>query len=132
MAAPFGSELDGKATNSRRTRVLPIFQWLNSNGGDFWPDQLVSISHGLGHLPRCGKKIKIDLDPEVRVSATLKRLTWMIENVDRLAPLDGRYWKQLLDKAALRDSFGRLTGLRRHVKHSHEIFSLKGAPVATA
>ena len=42
--------------NSRRTRVRPIFQWLDGHGGDFWPARLVSIAHGLGDLRVCGAK----------------------------------------------------------------------------
>jgi hypothetical protein len=33
-------------SNSKRTRVLPIFRWFKENGGTWWPSRLLQISHG--------------------------------------------------------------------------------------
>jgi hypothetical protein len=83
------------STNSRISRVQPVFSWLKANGGDEWPARLVQLAIGGAQVPACGSVSRVDLDPEAEVSPTPARLAWMIRNVNRLAPRDGRQWKSL-------------------------------------
>lgn len=51
------------------------------------------------------------LDPEEEVSATPSRLAWMIRNVDRLAPRDGRQWRVLRERLSDRNALQKALGL---------------------
>jgi hypothetical protein len=94
MAAP---------SNSKISRVQPIFQWLQTNGESSWPAQLVKIADGAALLDPCGSIVRMDLDPERKVAATPARLRWMIENANSLVPTDGRRWRELHNRVADRD-----------------------------
>jgi hypothetical protein len=63
------------ATNSRVSRVQPIFKWLAENGEPTWPKALLSLA-GDGGDP--GDVQKVHLDPEVRVPASAERREWML------------------------------------------------------
>src|SRR5581483_4053622 len=101
--------------NSKRTRVEPVFCWLSEHGGPGWPAELLSLCEGL-HLPpqelpqslgRRGrsKRPLVNFDPgpvicegihfakERRVKASPDRLAWIIRNAHRLAPSNGKKWK---------------------------------------
>lgn len=81
--------------NSKITRVQPVFRWLEGNGGPPWPRRLLEIAAGAAPLSDCGELIRVYLEPEYKVPPTPMRLAWMIENVDRLVPTDGRQWEEL-------------------------------------
>lgn len=80
--------------NSKRTRVEPVFTWLRDHGGAEWPERFVELAAGIADPPAIGKLVKVEFESERRVPPSPERLAWMIENVDRLAPRDGRQWRQ--------------------------------------
>lgn len=80
--------------NSKRTRVEPVFTWLRDHGGANWPERFVELADGIADLSEVGKLVKVEFESERRVSPSAERLAWMIENVERLAPRDGRQWRQ--------------------------------------
>jgi hypothetical protein len=88
------AEMVGQS-NSMITRVRSIFTWLSANGGPSWPARLVKMAEGVADLRECGSVLKVDLDPEREVLPTPDRLSWMIENADRLAPREGELWNEL-------------------------------------
>jgi hypothetical protein len=91
-------------TNSKRTRVLPIFRSFKENGGTWWPSRLLQISHGFAlGLRDCGPLLKMELEPERVVSPTKERLCWMLENVDRLTPSNRSDYEKLRLRVADRD-----------------------------
>ncbi len=100
------------STNSKITRVQPVFGWLKANGGQGWPATLVQLANGVAPLSTCGPVISVDLDHEFELSATPARLAWMIRNVDRLAPQDGRQWrilrKRVADRKAVQNALALL------------------------
>jgi hypothetical protein len=89
-------------TNSMITRVRPVFGWLRDNGEGAWPEQVVKLANITG-LTNCGRFVGMDLDPEREVPPTRERLIWMLRNVERLAPVDGRRWEDLKARTANRD-----------------------------
>jgi hypothetical protein len=89
-------------TNSMLTRVRPVFGWLRDNGGGAWPEQIVKLANVTG-LTTCGRFLGMELDPERKVPPTRDRLLWMVTNVERLAPVDGRRWEDLKARTANRD-----------------------------
>jgi hypothetical protein len=91
-------------TNSRYTRVLPIFDWLRKNGGHGWPERLVSMADGVTELKKCGVFLSMELECEKVVQPTPTRLRWMLENSDRLTPKDGRRWQELRERVANQES----------------------------
>jgi hypothetical protein len=82
-------------TNIRRTRVLPVFNWLEAHGGDDWPQRLLSLSDGIKTKILTGRPIAVHVQEEMQVSPTAARLTWMLENWKALAPDDGRRWREI-------------------------------------
>lgn len=78
--------------NSKRSRVEPVFTWLRDNGGEGWPARFVELAGGIVGPRDVGNLIEITFEKERRVPPSTRRLAWMIENVDRLAPRDGRRW----------------------------------------
>ena len=102
------------STNSKNTRVKPIFSWLSTNGGKSWPARLVQLATGFAEAPNCGTLTRMALDPEQEVPPTPSRLAWMIKNVDLLAPRDGRQWRILRDRVSDPDAVQKaLTSLER-------------------
>lgn len=87
-------------SNSRLTRVQPVFKWLKEQDDEFWPARLVSLAHGVEKLANCGPIERVHLDLELEVSATPARLIWMLENASRLVPSNGRNWGQLSKRVA--------------------------------
>lgn len=85
-------------TNSRVSRVLPVFGWLATNGSRDWATDLLGLAEGLRARLDPGKVLSVVLDPEVRVEPSAERLRWMVENVELLAPRDGRRWRELRDR----------------------------------
>jgi hypothetical protein len=108
--------------NSRETRVQPVFKWLAENEGEAWPARLLQLASGIIKVPTCGPVCRVHLEPEMEVSPTPARLSWMIRNVDSLTPQDGRRWKtlhqRLEDRDAVRSALalldaGKIQGLQR-------------------
>jgi hypothetical protein len=89
-------------TNSMLTRVRPVFGWLRDNGDETWPEQLVRIAKVTG-LKQCGRFLRMELEPEQEVPPTRGRLLWMLQNVERLAPVGGRRWEELRARVVNRD-----------------------------
>jgi hypothetical protein len=73
-------------TNSKDTRVQPVFKWLSDNDEPTWPVQLVQIAKGITHRPGCNAIRHVFLDPEKTVPATLARMAWKLKNADGLTP----------------------------------------------
>jgi len=82
-------------TNSKRTRVEPLFGWLLQHGGQDWAAVLVSLAEGLAHAPDVGSVKRVQYDPELVVQPSPTRLSWMIQNAAHLIPQDGRDWREL-------------------------------------
>jgi hypothetical protein len=80
--------------NSKRTRVEPVFRWLRENGSTGWPDRLLELADGLQTREPVGGAHTVVFEDERRVPASARRLAWMIRNADRLAPRDGRIWRE--------------------------------------
>lgn len=80
-------------TNSRDTRVQPVFQWLIENAGDAWPQKLLNLANGMVDIEQCGVVCEVCLNPERQVEASPTRLAWMLRNVSHLVPVDGRQWR---------------------------------------
>ena len=98
--------------NSRKTRVLPVFGWLKENGEEYWPARLVALADGVEKLTDAGEIVAVHLKRERRVRATSERLIWMLENGRRLAPCDGKKWRELIrrteDLDAVRNGIEKL------------------------
>jgi hypothetical protein len=47
-----------RETNSKHTRVQPVFGWLEKHGGTCWSEQLLRLASGLTHPPTCGAVIR--------------------------------------------------------------------------
>jgi len=77
-------------TNSKRSRVEPIFGWLREHGGSSWPQEFLGLVHGLRVAIDAGELDELRFEKEVTVRPSPERLAWMIRNADRLVPLDGR------------------------------------------
>ncbi len=83
--------------SSKRTRVEPIFGWLRTHGGPDWPGELIRLAHGVEPIDP-GPIRDLALEDEAIVSPSPRRLAWMIENADRLAPWDGAAWREYRDR----------------------------------
>jgi hypothetical protein len=92
---PRATSLDATDTSSRRTRVLPVFSWLRDHGAPGWANTLVATAAGLAHVPRVGPVSRVHLESELKVVAGPRRLRWMLANGPRLAPSDGRRWREV-------------------------------------
>jgi hypothetical protein len=77
-------------TNSRRTRVEPVFRWLTRNGGPDWPRRLLHLADGLIGVTPPGSPLPGNYTKEARVAPSPTRLAWMLRHAERLAPRDGR------------------------------------------
>jgi hypothetical protein len=85
--------------NSKRTRVEPIFEWLDRCGDEQWPRRLLSLVDGLTPLDP-GRFVRLDVVKEVEVPPSPARLAWLIRNAAFLAPQDGRLWHRYLEVAS--------------------------------
>jgi hypothetical protein len=80
--------------NSKRTRIEPFFSWLRDNGATHWPQTFLARVEGLAVAIEIGQLVRIAFDVEQRRPASPARLAWMIINAERLAPRDGRRWRE--------------------------------------
>lgn len=80
--------------HSGRTRVTPVFTWLRDNGGAEWVTELLGMSDGINAPLNTGRLIALQVGKEREVGPSALRISWMIRNAHRLAPMDGRNWRQ--------------------------------------
>jgi hypothetical protein len=80
--------------HSGRTRVSPVFEWLRENGGPRWTMELLRLAEGIEISDSVGEIIRLWVGEERKVAPSPQRLAWLIRNAARLAPLDGREWRQ--------------------------------------
>src|SRR5690348_12878837 len=85
--------------NSGKTRVLPVFGWLRAHGEPGWPDTLLQLA-GLPSARPCRSIQTVDLEQEREVPASARRLAWMLQNLDSLAPADGSRWQELRSRTS--------------------------------
>lgn len=80
--------------HSGRTRVVPVFRWLREHGGSAWLMELLRLADGLQVVDDVGEVVSIFIEKEREVFPSPQRLAWMIRNAHRLAPQDGRLWRE--------------------------------------
>ncbi len=80
--------------SSKRTRVEPAFGWLSQHGEPDWPARLLTLAEGLKTAIEPGEVGRLDYLRERRVPPSARRLAWMVRNADRLAPREGRRWRE--------------------------------------
>jgi len=79
---------------SGRTRGTPVFTWLREHGGPGWVTGLLRLADGIQVPDSVGEVISLSVDEEREVPPSPRRLALMIRNAHRLAPHDGRLWKE--------------------------------------
>ena len=118
--------------NSKRTRVEPVFRWLEANGGSRWPQRFVDLADGLGVSVQPGRLHRLDFEHERHFSPSPRRLAWMIRNADRLASRDGREWREYRRRVA--DNPGKAAALekldRGEIKGIDRLLILEGRTAA--
>ena len=87
-------------TNSKVTRVQPIFNWLKKSKISDWAQILVDMSEGLNHKLKCGTVIDVVVNLEKTVPASPTRLAWMLRNAERLRPNSERSCEELKKRMA--------------------------------
>ena len=80
--------------NSARTRVTPVFTWLRANAGANWPSEFLRLADGISVTDDVGAVELLEVGKERVVPPSPTRLAWMIRNAHRLAPQDGRQWRE--------------------------------------
>jgi len=80
--------------HSGRTRVSPVFGWLREHGGADWATELLHLADGIELSDDVGRVIRLWVGKERIVAPSPQRLAWMIRNADKLAPVDGRQWRE--------------------------------------
>jgi hypothetical protein len=80
--------------HSGRTRVSPVFAWLLEHGGADWATELLRLADGILVPNGVGGVISLTVGEERLVEPSPERLAWMIRNAHRLAPADGRQWRE--------------------------------------
>jgi hypothetical protein len=84
----------GVDQHSGRTRVTPVFTWLQANGGSDWVTELLRLADGIQIADSVGNVMSVCVWKEREVEPSPARLGWMIRNAHRLAPTDGRLWRE--------------------------------------
>jgi hypothetical protein len=106
--------------NSARTRVTPTFTWLRDHGDEDWAMTLLRLADGITVPSNVGRILSLEVGEERKVPPSPARLAWMIRNVHRLAPADGRQWQEYgsrvienpaRDEALRRLDAGIITGI---------------------
>jgi len=80
--------------HSGRTRVSPVFKWLSEHGGTGWMTELLRLADGIELSDGVGEVISLWVWKERTVAPSAGRLAWMIRNAHKLAPVDGRQWRE--------------------------------------
>lgn len=80
--------------HSGRTRVTPIFTTLRTHAGSDWVTELLQLADGIDVEASVGQVLSMNVGEELEVPPSPERLAWMIRNAHRLAPKDGRKWKE--------------------------------------
>ena len=76
--------------NSKRTRVDPVFAWLETQARDDWANDLLRLADGLHPTRDPGRVLSSEWHTERQVPASASRLAWMLRNHHLLVPTDGR------------------------------------------
>ena len=100
----------GVDQHSGRTRVTPVFTWLQAHGGSDWVTELLRLADGIQVTNSVGKVMSLCVGKEREVEPSPARLGWMIRNAHRLAPTDGRLWREYRRRVI--DNPGRDEALR--------------------
>ena len=96
--------------HSGRTRVTPVFTWLQAHGGSGWATELLCFADGIQLAHSVGEVMLLSVAEEREVEPSPARLAWMIRNADKLAPTDGRLWREYQRRVI--DNPGREEALR--------------------
>lgn len=80
--------------HSGRTRVTPTFAWLRDHSGQDWVTEFLRLADGITAPADAGRLVSLCVGKEREVPANPVRLAWMIRNAAKLAPLDGRQWRE--------------------------------------
>lgn len=80
--------------HSGRTCVTPTFTWLRDHGGPDWVTEFLHIANGITAPTSAGSLVALHVGEEREVPASPARQAWMIRNAHRLAPIDGRRWRE--------------------------------------
>jgi len=119
------ADLSDGDQHSGRTRVSPVFTWLREHGGPGWVTELLRLADGIQVVDSVGELISLSVGEEREVAPSPQRLAWMIRNAHRLAPTDGRLWKEYRrrvldnpnkDEALRRLDVGDAKGLPKELK----------------
>jgi hypothetical protein len=89
-------------TNSKVTRVQPVFNWLKMSNVSNWAQVLVNMADGLKHKPKCGTVIDVVINKEKTMPASPTRLAWMLSNAERLRPKSESSCEELKKRMANR------------------------------
>ena len=100
----------GVDQHSGRTRVTPVFTWLQAHGGSDWVTELLRLADGIQITDSVGNVVSLCVGKEREVEPSPARLGWMIRNAHRLAPTDGRLWREYRRRVI--DNPGRDEALR--------------------
>lgn len=89
------------ATNSRISRVQPIFRWFEKHGGDEWPEKLLNLAEGISSEVECGPLVRPAVfETEHTQEPNPERLAWMLLNVEKLVPQKGENWAKLQQRVS--------------------------------
>jgi hypothetical protein len=115
--------------HSGRTRVTPVFTWLHRHGGSDWVTELLQLADGIQIAGSVGDAISVCVGAEREVGPSPGRLAWMIRNAERLAPVDGRLWKEyrrrVIENPSRNDALQKLDA--GDVKGVSKILKLEGS-----
>jgi hypothetical protein len=100
----------GVDQHSGRTRVTPVFTWLQAHGRSDWVTELLRLADGIQIADSVGNVMSVCVGKEREVEPSPARLGWMIRNAHRLAPTDGRLWREY--RRRVTDNPGRDEALR--------------------
>src|SRR5215472_14481420 len=80
--------------HSGRSRVAPVFMWLQASGGSGWVTKLLRLADGIQIDNSVGEVVSLCVGKERKVEPSPARLGWMIRNAHKLTPTDGRLWRE--------------------------------------
>jgi hypothetical protein len=111
--------------HSGRTRVSPVFRWLREHGDKDWVTELVRLADGIQMPDSVGAVVTLAVGKERIVEPSPARLAWMVRNAEKLAPADGRQWREyrrrVIDNPRKEEALRRLDagladGIRKELK----------------